>query len=52
MSILPIAISAGQTLPASEKLAARIVCPSLHPLMTEEDNEYIVAAMIECLERV
>ena len=42
----------GQTLPASEKLAARIVCPSLHPLMTEEDNEYIVAAMIECLERV
>ena len=42
----------GQRLPESEKLASRIVCPSLHPLMTEEDNEYIVAAMLECLERV
>ncbi len=40
----------GQSVPRSEELAKRIFCPSLHPLMTEEDNEYIAAAMAETFE--
>ncbi len=42
----------GQHLPLSEELGARLFCASLHPLMSEEDNAYIAAAMQECLERV
>jgi len=42
----------GQNLPLSEELGARIFCPSLHPLMTEEDNEYIAAAIAEAIQRV
>jgi len=42
----------GQSCPRSEQLGGRLFCPSLHPLMTEEDNEYIAAAMTECIERI
>ena len=44
--------TAGQVLPLSEELGARLFCPSLHPLMSEEDNEYIAAAMEESVERI
>jgi len=44
--------TAGQRLPLSEEIGARLFCASLHPLMTEEQNEYIAAAIIEAVERV
>lgn len=44
--------TAGQILPRSDELGARLFCVSLHPLMTEEQNEYICAAVIEAVERV
>jgi len=44
--------TAGQTLPLSEELGRRLLCPSLHPLMTPEENEFIAAAIIEAVERV
>jgi len=42
----------GQQLPLSEQLGARLFCPSLHPLMSEEDNEYIAAALDSVVERI
>lgn len=42
----------GQQLPLSEELGARLFCPSLHPLMSEEDNEYIAAALDAAVEQV
>jgi len=42
----------GQALPLSEDLGERILCPSLHPLMSEADNEYIAAAISEAIQRV
>jgi dTDP-4-amino-4,6-dideoxygalactose transaminase len=42
----------GQALPLSEDLGRRILCPSLHPLMSEADNEYVAAAISEAIERV
>ncbi len=42
----------GQRLPLSEELGARIFCPCLHPLMSEEDNEYVAAAITDAVERV
>jgi perosamine synthetase len=44
--------TAGQEVPVSDEISARIVCPSLHPLMTEEENAYICAAIVEAVERV
>ena len=44
--------TAGQVLPRSEQLGSRIICVSLHPLMSEELNEYIAAAVIEATERL
>jgi perosamine synthetase len=44
--------TAGQKVPISDEISERIVCPSLHPLMTEEENEYICAAIAEAVERV
>lgn len=44
--------TAGQSLPLSEEMGARLFCPSLHPLMTEEQNEYVAAAVTEAVERV
>lgn len=40
----------GQSLPLSEQIGQRIVCVPIHPSMSDEDNEYIAAALIECLE--
>jgi len=42
----------GQRLPLSEELGGRIFCPSLHPLMSDEDNEYVAAAIADVVERV
>jgi perosamine synthetase len=42
----------GAQLPRSEELGARLFCLSLHPLMTDEDNEYACAALIETVERL
>jgi len=42
--------TAGQSLPLSEQIGRRIVCVPIHPSMSEEDNEYIAAALIECVE--
>ena len=42
----------GQRLPLSEELGARLFCPPIHPLMTQEQNEYICAALIEAADRV
>jgi dTDP-4-amino-4,6-dideoxygalactose transaminase len=42
----------GQTVPLSESLGDRLFCPSLHPLMTKAQNEYVAAAVIEAVERV
>ena len=42
----------GQDLPRSNKLAARLFCVSIHPLMTTEHNEYVCAALLETIERI
>ena len=44
--------TAGQTLPLSESLGERLCCVPIHPAMPDEDNEYISAALIECVERL
>ncbi len=44
--------TAGQVLPRSEELGGRIFCVALHPLMSEELNEYIAAAVIEAVDKV
>ncbi|MBW7863125.1 MAG: DegT/DnrJ/EryC1/StrS family aminotransferase [Candidatus Hydrogenedentes bacterium] len=42
--------TAGQSLPLSEELGARLFCIPTHPAMSDEDNRYIAAAIIECVE--
>jgi perosamine synthetase len=42
----------GQNLPGANKIGERIFVPSLHPLMSDEDNEYIAAAISEAYEEV
>jgi len=42
----------GQDLSLSNELGQRLLCVSIQPLMTPEDNEYICAALIETVERV
>ncbi len=44
--------TAGQRLPLSEEIGARLMCVSLHPLMTPQQNEYVCAAVIEAVERI
>ncbi|MCY3899616.1 MAG: DegT/DnrJ/EryC1/StrS family aminotransferase [Caldilineaceae bacterium] len=44
--------TAGQELPLSDELSSRIFCVALHPLMTEEENEYTAAALWDAVERV
>ena len=44
--------TAGQKVPISDEISERIICLSIHPLMTEEENEYICAAIAEAVERV
>jgi len=42
----------GQRLPVSERIGQRLFVVSLHPLMTEEENEYIAAAVSETVARL
>jgi len=42
----------GQDLPLSNEIGARLVCFPIHPAMPDEDNEYIAAAAVECVERL
>lgn len=44
--------TAGQELPLSDELSERLFCMALHPLMTEEENEYMAAALWDAVERV
>jgi dTDP-4-amino-4,6-dideoxygalactose transaminase len=42
----------GQRLPVSEEVGARVFCPAIHPRMSEQDNEFIAAAIWEVVERI
>jgi dTDP-4-amino-4,6-dideoxygalactose transaminase len=42
----------GQRLPLSEQLGERLFCPPIHPAMTEADNEFVCAALIDGVERL
>lgn len=42
----------GKTTPLSEEYASRMLCVSLHPAMSDDDNRYISAALITCLQRL
>jgi dTDP-4-amino-4,6-dideoxygalactose transaminase len=42
----------GQRVPVSEAIAERLLCVSLHPAMTDEDNRYIAASLIRCVEHL
>jgi dTDP-4-amino-4,6-dideoxygalactose transaminase len=44
--------TAGQSLPQSEEIGRRILCIAIHPSMTEEQNEYIAASLVESVERL
>ena len=44
--------TAGQELPLSDELSERLFCMALHPLMTEEENEYTAAALWDAVERM
>jgi dTDP-4-amino-4,6-dideoxygalactose transaminase len=41
-----------QVLPVSDEISERIVCTMIHALLTEEENEYIAAAIADAVERV
>jgi len=41
-----------QRCPRSEQIGARLVNIPLHPLMSEEDNEFICAAVIDCFNEI
>lgn len=41
-----------ETLPVSVEIARRLFCVSLHPLMTEEENTYIAAAIWAAVEQI
>ncbi|MFH1568627.1 MAG: DegT/DnrJ/EryC1/StrS family aminotransferase [Gemmatimonadota bacterium] len=45
-------VTAGQHLPVSEAIAERLFCVSLHPAMTEAENEYAAASLIDCVQRL
>jgi dTDP-4-amino-4,6-dideoxygalactose transaminase len=42
----------GQELPVSAEVGRRLFCPPIHPRMSEEDNEYIAAAVWEAVGRI
>lgn len=42
----------GQNLPLSNRLGRRLFCVPIHPAMSDEDNTYIAASLIECIERL
>jgi perosamine synthetase len=39
-------------LPRSEELAARLFCVALHPAMTDEQNQFVCAALMEAVEEL
>ena len=41
-----------ESLPVSVQIAKQLFCVSLHPLMSEEENGYIAAALWDAVERV
>lgn len=41
-----------RSLPIAEELGNRLFCPSIHPLMTEEDNTYIADSIIKAYEEL
>lgn len=45
-------LTSGQRLPRSEDIGRRLFCVPIHPAMSEEDNVFISAALIECVERL
>ncbi|GMV92265.1 MAG: aminotransferase DegT [Candidatus Hydrogenedentota bacterium] len=42
----------GQRLPLSEELGRRLFCLPIHPAMSDDDNEYLCAALIDCIEKL
>ena len=44
--------TAGQELPVSHGIGERLFCPPIHPAMSDEDNEYIAAAIWEAFLRI
>lgn len=42
----------GQHLPLSDDLGKRILCAPIHPCMSEEDNQYISAAVWDAVDEV
>ncbi len=42
----------GQSTPRSEEIAARLFCPPTHPLMSDEDNEYLCAAISDAVAKL
>ena len=36
--------------PFSSKLVSKIICIPIHPAMTSEENRYIAAAFIKCVQ--
>ena len=42
----------GRTTPLSEQYVKRMLCVSIHPGMSDDDNRYICAALITCLSRL
>jgi len=42
----------GQDLPVSDEVGGRLFCVPIHPRMSEEDNEFIAAAVWDAVERV
>jgi dTDP-4-amino-4,6-dideoxygalactose transaminase len=44
--------TAGQELPVSDEIGARLFCPPMHPCMSEEDNQFIAAAIWQAVERI
>jgi dTDP-4-amino-4,6-dideoxygalactose transaminase len=43
-------MTSGQSCPHAEELAARLFNPPMHPQMSDEDNEYICAAIADAMD--
>jgi dTDP-4-amino-4,6-dideoxygalactose transaminase len=42
----------GQELPVSDEVGNRLFCAPMHPMMSDEDNRFISAAILEAYERI
>ncbi len=45
-------MTVGQSCPKAEELGARLFCPPMHPRISDEDNEYICAAIADAVEKL